>query len=148
MVVAISLVIGAVGGYFYGKNAASDEARKQWQAILDLAYPPPPNEVTTITGKIVSLEDYVFDLEADDPADYLPHPDGSPRKKIKIRVNSPASVEYLFVDYSKFDNNGNPAETKLDYSGLRVGDLVTVQADADVLKTKSANAVRVTVLKY
>lgn len=147
VVVVISLLVGAVAGYFYGRQVGLEIARKEVKSVLDLAYPPPPDEVKVVSGKLLEVGDSSLILEIDDFSDYLPHTDNSPRKKISLNVTAPAA-EISLVDYTKFDKSGNPATTKIDLSDLRVGDSVTVTANENIRKIRTVTAAKIELVKY
>mgnify|MGYP001576434955 CR=1 FL=1 len=148
ILIVIALVGGLAGGYYLGKQSSSESAKRDVRAILDLAFPPPPKEIKSVSGKIKNVQGSVIELEVDDPADYLPHADGSPRKKMTRRVTVGPATKLSAVDYSKFDKAGNPTVLNIAVTELRQGDAVTARADVNIRTTQSFTATKVELVRY
>lgn len=148
IVIAVSLVAGGVGGFLYGKGAAKGEAMKEVRAILDLAYPPPSENVKTASGVVREVGEGQMKITIDDPMDYLPHIDNSPRKKIDLAVKTTAATEYYLTDYTKFDENGNPKTMKIRLEDFKVGEKVALTADSSVTESGTVTAVKLEITRY
>ncbi|OGG40457.1 hypothetical protein A3A21_00495 [Candidatus Jorgensenbacteria bacterium RIFCSPLOWO2_01_FULL_45_25b] len=135
--VVVSLIVGlGVGGYF-GRAIGGREAREEYQALLDLAYPPPVAEIHRISGTVRAIVGATIQLDANDPEDYLPHLDNSPRKTVSKRANITATTEYVFVDYSKPQKNGDPSRAPFALSDLKAGDKIVVESDENIRAKES-----------
>lgn len=135
------LIVGAVWGYFAGDYAAREEVRP----VLDVAFPPPPKEITRLSGVIQGIEGDVLLLRASDPRDYLPHTDGSPRKEIVFRVKVAPETELVLRDYTKEGAGGGPLEFTVELSSLTPGHAALVESAGDIGNKESFIASRVQV---
>lgn len=136
-IVVVFLIFGfAVGGYF-GREVGVNKARVEYQALLDLAYPPPAMEIHQISGTVRAVVGGTIQLDANDLDDYLPHLDNSPRETVLKRANVTAVTEYVLVDYSKPQVNGDPARVPFQLSDLKPGDRIVVESDENIRAAKS-----------
>lgn len=134
---AIFLVVGFVIGGYFGREAGVKKARSEYQALLDLAYPPPASEIHRISGTVRDVVGGTIVLDANDPEDYLPHLDNSPRKTVVKRADVSALTEYTLVDYSKPQANGDPSRVSFTLSDLKEGDRIVVESDENIREKKS-----------
>lgn len=144
----VFLVAGlAVGGYF-GRQAGERAARAELQALLDLAYPPAPDTIYRLSGTVESVIGGTINLSVNDPDDYLPHVDGSPRKAERRQANVRGATAYALVDYSHPDELGNPTETSFALSDLKAGDTVVVESEENIRDEKVFEVVRVEQVRF
>ena len=136
-VAVVFLVIGIASGGYFGREAGVKKARNEYQALLDLAYPPPAGEIHRISGTVRAVVGGTIQLDANDPEDYLPHLDGSPRKMVAKNANVTAVTEYVLVDYSKPEANGDPSRVPFELSDLKDGDRIVVESDENLREQKS-----------
>lgn len=133
----IFLVAGLAGGAYLGRGAGLRAARSEYQALLDLAYPPPAAEIHRLSGAVRAVVGGTIQLEANDPEDYLPHLDNSPRKIALRRANVSGATEYVLVDYSKPQANGDPSRASFTLSDLKAGDKIVVESEENIREAKS-----------
>ncbi|MDP3725328.1 MAG: hypothetical protein Q8R20_02580 [Nanoarchaeota archaeon] len=136
-VAVVFFVAGLAGGAYFGREAGLKATRSEYQALLDLAYPPPAREIHRISGTVRAIVGGTIQLEANDPEDYLPHLDNSPRKMILKRANVTAVTEYVLVDYSQPEANGDPSRAPFTLSDLKPGDVVVVESDENIREATS-----------
>ncbi len=136
-VAVVFLIAGAALGGYFGREAGRNAARSEYKALLDLAYPPPAASIHRISGAVRTIAGGTIVLDVNDPEDYLPHVDNSPRKTLTKRANVTAATEYVLVDYSKPQANGDPSRVPFALSDLQIGDRVVVESDENIRETKS-----------
>ncbi|MDP2703748.1 MAG: hypothetical protein Q8P01_00755 [bacterium] len=151
LLIAVSvvfLVVGlAVGGYF-GRIAGHNAARAELQALLNLAYPPPPDVLYRLSGTVESVVGGTINLSVNDPDDYLPHVDGAPRQTERRQANVRGATKYALVDYSKPDELGNPTETSFKLADLKAGDTIVVESEENIRDKKVFEVIRVEQVKF
>lgn len=140
MAVAIALLAGLAVGYFIGNAQGNVAIERKFMPILNAVYPPPPNELFSLTGTVKGVYGAEFELEIDDPDDYLPHLDGSPRAKQTRTANTSATTAFVLIDFEKLDEEGNPSRTALTLADVKEGDIVTVQSNENIRDAGSFEA--------
>lgn len=151
LLIALSLVFlvaGLVAGGYFGRQAGERAAREELQALLDLAYPPAPDTIYRLSGTVDSVVGGTINLNVNDPDDYLPHVDGSPRKTERRRANVRGATKYVLVDYSKPDELGNPTEASFKLAELKAGDTVVVESEENIRDEKAFEVVRVEMVRF
>lgn len=133
----VFLVAGLAAGGYFGREAGLNKARSEYQALLDLAYPPPAEEIHRISGTVRAIVGGTIQIDANDPEDYLPHLDNSPRTIVLRRANVSAVTEYVLVDYSNPQENGDPSRASFMLSDLKPGDRIVVESDENIRNAKS-----------
>ena len=138
------------GGFYLGRvqgvATIRDEAEKLTN-IVETIYPPPPEEMHRMSGEVTERIGAEFTLEFDDPADYLPHLDGSPREKTTRRVMMNAETSVKLFDYTKLDQYGSPAISNADASAVQVGSVVRVETEANIRDEENFLATSVEVVR-
>lgn len=129
---AAALIAGLVAGYFIGNAQGTRASEARLTPLVNLAFPPPPDELYALTGTITEIYGAAIALEVDDPADYLPRPDGSPKtKQTRIARISSATI-ISAIDFGTLDRGGQPTRTPLAFADLQTGDFVTVTSNANI----------------
>lgn len=144
----ICVLILSLGLYLGNKNGrkiGNKETEDRLSPIVNSVFPKPADEITNLTGVIKEIYGAQISFEIADPADYLPHPDGTPQKK-QIRTAS-ISKSTQIVSIS-FDKQGNPKTTPLKISDLKIGDTITVRSDQNLREAKKFDASQIELLKY
>lgn len=153
IILGITALILALAAVFYlGKQNGAREAEKRTEQnlkpLLNLAFPEPASELYHISGVVKGIFGATINLEIDDPEDYLPHADGSPRNKILRFVSVGQETKIVLVDSTRLDANGEPRLSPLELSALKIGDSVTVWSKTDIRSTERVDATRIELLKY
>lgn len=143
-------VIGCVFGFLFGRLAGMAEQGAdilKLKPLIDLAYPQPPANMTSMTGTVQGIYGATIALEVDDPSDYLPHLDNTPRKKLTRSADTSSQTKYVLVDYHKLDFKGNPKITSFTLSDLKVGDVITVRSNQNLRSTEKFDATEVQLVR-
>ena len=141
--VVIALIVGiGLGGYF-GKNIGYEEARSEFGSLLDIAYPPPPAVAYRLSGDVGSVVGGTIGLNVDDPDDYLPHPDGSPRVTQLRQVGVRVGTELVLLDYLNPNESGSPMERVLELSEIQAGDRLIVESEENIRDEENFVATRI-----
>ena len=146
----LALGIGALSFYYgkqVGREAARDGAKQEVRKILDNAFPPPPEEIFSLSGEIKELVGGTIIFEINDPGDYLPHADGTPRDKQIRRASMRIGTEYSLVDYTKPLLSGDPTVSKISFSDLKIGNRITVKSGENIKTAERFVAVEVRRIK-
>ncbi len=146
------LVIGFIVGFYTGRQngQAIGEAagQSQYRALVDLAYPAPAQEIHEISGAVKSIDANSVVIVARDPNDYLPHTDGSPFRQVTLTANMTASTTVTSVDYSTLDKNGNPKTSIISLNDLKIGQIITVDSNANIRDVSSFDATVIRVVNH
>ncbi len=149
---AVALILGLGIGFFAGnmkgKSDGATLAEQKFAPIVEFVFPKPPAELTALSGTVKGLYGASIALEVQDPDDYLPHPDRSPRRTEVRTANVTPSTTYMLVNFRRLDRQGNPARTTLAFNDLKEGDAVTVKSMANIKDTQSFEATAVEVVRY
>ena len=135
----IALGAGALAfsyGKQVGREAAREGAKDEVRKILDNAFPPPPEQIFTLSGEIKELVGGTIVFEINDPSDYLPHADGTPRNKQIRRADMRSGTAYFLVDYTKPTPSGDPSVSSISFSDLKIGNRITVKSAENVKTTE------------
>lgn len=145
---AIALIAGLAVGYFAGSAQGGAATEKKLMPLIDAAFPPPPSEFFSLTGAVTSIYGAELGLEIDDPDDYLPHLDGSPRAKEMRTAQVSASTAYTLINYARLDQSGNPVRTSFSFGNLKVGEIITVRSAENIRDAASFEATAVERVVY
>ncbi len=131
----LTAVILFGGGFYLGRvqgvATVRDEAEKLTN-IVETIYPPPPEEMHRMSGEVTERIGAEFTLEFDDPADYLPHLDGSPRERTTRRAVMNAETDVRIFDYTVLDQYGSPSMSAGSADDVTVGAVVRVDTEANI----------------
>ncbi|TSA46101.1 hypothetical protein D4R51_00700 [bacterium] len=122
----VFLIIGILIGFVGGKQAGRVDAEKQLLPIVNLAFPKPSDDMRSMTGTVMGIFGATINLQIDDPADYLPHLDGSPRAVQTRFANVTPDTKYVFVI------NGKIKSTPSSVSDVKKGDIITVRSNDNI----------------
>ena len=142
------VVIFFVGGFFLGKNNGQKIGEDRYRSIVETIYPKPSGTTQTLSGTVKQIYGATIEIEIDDPADYLPHTDGTPRARQIRFANTTPNTKYSLQDWTKFNANGMPTQGEIFFSNIKVGDKVTVESTENIFSTKEFDVTKVTVVKY
>jgi len=135
-----ALIVGLVAGYFVGDARGGAMVEEKYAPLIDLAYPPVPSVLHSLTGTVQQLYGASFALTIPDPNDYLPHLDGSARRTGLRMVNVSANTAFREIDQSALIRGGEPITTSFLFGGLRTGDTVTVQSAENIRDARTIEA--------
>ena len=148
----VLVVVFGIGGFFIGQGRGMAEGTVQGEAkyknVVEAIYPKPPQELHTLIGTVTAIYGAGLQLEVNDPTDYLPHTDGTPRAKQARTANTTPDTKYVLVDYSQLDKNGNPKTSSLSFSDIKAGMTVTVESADNILTAQSFTVTKVTLVNY
>ncbi len=149
----VALVVAfGIAGYFVGEGRGMAEGTLQGEAkyknVVEAIYPKPPKELHSIIGTVTAIYGATLQLEANNPTDYLPHTDGSPRVKETLMANTTPATKYVLVDYSSIDTRGNPKTRSLAFSAIKTGATITVETAANIMTAQRFDVTKVTLVKY
>lgn len=151
----ILLVAGAllifVGGYVFGNangvRTGGEAVRESTQTLLDISYPPPPDETFALVGVVRNVSGARMMLEVADFSDYLPHTDGTPQAT-EIRFASITGNSRIYrVDESTVDEYGNPVSRDIEFSEIGEGNTVLVRAEENIRDKKEFDVVEMELLQ-
>lgn len=143
ILLALGLAVGFAAGFYQGARQGAATAENRLASVLDLAFPKPPTEMFALTGAVKRIYGATIELEIDNPDDYLPHPDQSPRAKETRRANVIAATSYATIDFSKLDAEGNPSRAAFTLADLKEGDIVTVRSAQNIKDVQTFDVVAV-----
>ncbi len=135
-------------GFFAGKKLGQEETREEFSAILNMAYPAPPQNLTTAGGTITDIYGNRVTIDMIDPEDYLPHPDGSPHKKIERELKIDNKTQITKLNYSDPQPDGTPTKTKLGIKDLRKNQEITVYTKENLRTNKKVTATEIKLFEY
>lgn len=148
LLVVFLVVAGVALGFYFGQNRGEQIVEEELGAILDRAYPPPPEVMHWLNGVIKGVYGARIDIEVVDPDDYLPHPDGSPHEKqLRLAVVS-SKTDIILVDYGNPQLDGRPANIPLTLSDLSTENKVRVHSEENIRDAKKFDVTRVEVVRY
>lgn len=139
-VIALSLYIGE-------KRGAS-RTESKLKPILNLAYPPPPKEMKSLSGNVLGVSEGIINFETIDFNDYLPHADNTPQKKLGRSASVGKGTKLSLIDYTKLDSKGNPKISAIQFSDIKAGDNIAVMSNENIRDTQKFDATEVRVIKY
>ncbi len=143
-VIVVAIVVFAIGfwvgngfGLRAGTAAGAQTAAAQYQSLLNLAFPAPAAVLTRARAQITGIRGSVLTVSMADPNDYLPNTSGAPSAQVTKTVTVGPNTQILRLNYSQMSSAGLPAQTPLQVSDLKTGDIVVVTTDANI---RSSNA--------
>lgn len=131
-----------------GTVEGAQAAEAKYKPIVNVAFPAPPTVMNKISGTVESVDQNAITLMVNDPNDYLPHLDGSPRATVTKKAIVTPNTTYLLVDYAKLDKNGAATLTNISLSDIKPGDTVTVTSDQNIRTDQTFGVNSVQVSKY
>lgn len=150
IIAAVAICVLAFAGGFYfgnkkGEKEGEEKIKSELAPIVELAFPKPAEKITNLAGVVKEIYGATVYLEVADPNDYLPHIDGSPRKKQIRLVSVSKATEIVSV---ALDKNGNVKSAPLKFSDLKKGDKVAVRSSQNIKDAEKFDAKKIELLKY
>ena len=96
-----------------------------------------PTEVRLVSGTVLAVSGATIQLDILDPADYLPHPDGSPRNRVVRFAVVTKNTKFMRI------HERTGVTSPLKFSELAPGDLVTVRSEGNILSATEFEAAEV-----
>ncbi len=137
----VFVIIGLVAGYFIGQQTGQSAAEKKFSPLVELAFPKPADEMQSLTGTVKAVVGATITLEINDPADYLPHLDNSPRTTQIRYASITPDTKYVAV------SNGSVVNKPFSLSNIKTGDTITVRSNANIKDTQRFDASEVDLVK-
>lgn len=145
---ATAFIVGLAAGYWAGNTTGMRAGEARLKPVVDLAFPPPPDEMYALTGVVKSIYGTSITLEIDDPDDYLPHADGSPRRKQTRTVSVSSATTFSDVNFRSLDREGNPVRTSFAFTDLQPGNTISVRSASNIRRAESFDAISVERFSY
>lgn len=147
LVFVLILLVGGALGFFIGRSMGNNEVAKL-QPLVNLAYPKPPEDIRSMTGTVQGIYGATIMLQLDDPNDYLPHVDGSPRQKLSVSANTSSQTKFVSIDYQKLDSRGNPTVADISLSDLKSQNVVTVRSNQNIRNASQFDVSEVQLVRF
>jgi hypothetical protein len=145
ILVLISLLVGFGIGVFYGKNLADKSYRGKiiekekeiewWKSQLEMFYPPLPEEIYSISGKIKKIEGNSIWIESQIRVSQFPLPGGKEFETKEIKVNVSPETKIVKVEIPEIPPPPPEEpfkEIPLKIEDLKVGDQITVTSKENI----------------
>jgi hypothetical protein len=152
----VFLLIGFGVGNFYGKMAAEKawqgklaEKEKEiewWKSQLETFYPPLPEEIYSISGKITKIEGNSIWIESQIRVSRLPLPGGKEFETKEIKVNVLPETKIVKVEMAEIPPPPPEEpfkEIPLKFEDLKVGDQITVTSKENIKGKTEISADRI-----
>lgn len=137
----VGLVVGFFVGQWQGKNQGVAETTQELKPVLDVAFPEPPPYIGSLSGPIQGVSGATIAFQINDPSDYLPHLDGSPRKtQTRFATVTPATK------LTSIDAKTGSAKT-ITLQDLKVGDAITAVSDQNIRNLDKFDATEIRIVK-
>ncbi len=140
-VIAIIVLVVAGGYYLYTTMQAQKAELSQQNEILKY-YPKPPDVINNSGGTVTGVFGALVNVEANDPADYLPHTDGTPVKKLTTGLNVTKNTKIAIVTLA---TGGTTKDGKL--SDIKAGDEVRYWTDSNIRTTQVVDASLIQIIR-
>jgi ABC-type cobalt transport system substrate-binding protein len=147
IVALLALILGGVIGYFIGQANGNQAAANKYLPIINVAFPAPSGTLYNLMGTVQSVYGATIALTVQDPSDYLPHVDGSPRVTQNRNANTSPSTQYFSIDNTHLDKSGNPTITPITLADIKPGDTVMVKSSENIFSAGSFDATEVDLIK-
>lgn len=141
----VIIIVVAFGlGFSVGRQQGISQSEKELIPLVDLAYPGPPDKIYSFRGIVQGIYGADIKLEINDPDDYLPHLDGSPRRKEIRTARTSFATEFIMTELDQFSD---PIITSISLADIKVGDKIRVGSDQNIKDLQKFDAARITVTK-
>jgi hypothetical protein len=148
VVIVVVAVVCCYVGFLIGTKQGKMQAQQEWEPIVNVAFPKPPEQLFYLNGTVVDVVGATISLEINDPDDYLPHTDGSPVATEVRYANLTGQTKVLAYDMNRVDANGNPLSTQIRSSDLKAGDSIMVKSDANIRDAEQFDVTEVALIRY
>ncbi|MFA6407621.1 MAG: hypothetical protein WCV80_02875 [Candidatus Paceibacterota bacterium] len=149
-IVALCVVLIGIGFYIgdrKGTKQGVTVAEEKLLPIVEKIYPKPAEIIKRASVSITKILGATLTVEMNDPEDYIPHTDGTPKKKISRYVTVTGSTKIIQVNPAKRDAQGKPQTTVIKLSDLKVGDIVLVSTEENIRTTQLFDATQIELVK-
>ncbi len=149
---ALLAIVIFIIGFFAGKNsgmqAGTQAAESKYKPLVNIAFPEPPAVMNKVSGIVENVSGNIITFKVNDPNDYLPHLDGSPRATVEKQALVSSATSFSLINYAKLDKNGSATLTALTLGDIKTGNTVTVASDRNIRTSQSFPASSVQVSNY
>ena len=146
-IAVLILIVGGVIGYFIGQTNGSQVAADKYLPIINAAFPAPSGPIYTLQGTVQNVYGATIAITVNDPSDYLPHLDGSPRATQTRQANTTPNTVYFELNSTKLDSQGNPIKTSISLSDIKPGDAVMVKSTQNIFSATTFDVTEVDLIK-
>jgi len=140
--------VGNQVGKQKGITEGSQKAESQYKPLLNVAFPEPPAVMNKVSGVVEKVEGNIITIKINDPKDYLPHLDGSPRATVEKQAIVSPSTSYTLIDYTKLDKNGAATVSKITLNDVKPGNAITVASNENIRTNQKFQVNSVQISKY
>ena len=141
------LIVGGVIGYFIGQMNGNQAATNKYLPIISAAFPAPSGTLYNLTGTVKGVYGATITLTVQDPSDYLPHMDGSPRATQTRTAQTSPNTKFFAIDNSKLNADGSPTKTPITSGDIQTGDTVAVQSSQNIFSATTFDVTEVDLIK-
>ena len=147
VIVLVVFGLGFYTGQTNGKKQGAVQAENKYKALIDIAFPPPPAEMTSLSGVVSGVYGATINVEITDPNDYLPHVDGTSQKKQVRYASITSATKIISINHAKLDAQGNPEIKTIRLSDIKIGDTITVRSDQNIKNAQKFDVSQVELIK-
>jgi len=146
-VIVVCLILIGIG--FYAGNRKGSEqgataAEEKYKPLIERSYPKPPEVLNSIKGVVKKIAGGTIQMEVNDPEDYLPHADNSPRKTLTRFATVLPSTTLVTIDYS---SGANAKTSPLALSSLKEGMTIFATTQANIRTSATFDATKIELVK-
>jgi len=146
-VIVVCLVLIGIGFYIGNQKGSEQGAtaiEEKYKPLLERSYPKPPEVLNSIKGVVKKIAGGTIQMEVNDPEDYLPHADNSPRKTLTRFATVLPSTALVTIDYT----SGTDVKTSpLTLSALKGGMTIFVSTEANIRTSATFDATKIELVK-
>ncbi len=142
-IVAVLIIVSSAIFYQSGKKAGQEESIKQsaeqiasLQQNLEAFFPPLPESLNNVLGKITKIESGAFYFEASYKVKRFPQTDGSEKQILTKKVKISPTTEIVKSDFEAPITEEMPGvpEIKLSLNNLQIGQQVYISTKENILE--------------
>ncbi|OGY58081.1 MAG: hypothetical protein A3E61_00135 [Candidatus Colwellbacteria bacterium RIFCSPHIGHO2_12_FULL_43_12] len=150
----VLVVVAAAGGYFYGYmvgQKSSETEIANLKSSLATYFPPPPEEVFSLSGTVKDIGKDFIEIEIISFVQFPPQPGATTPTEVRtVRVGPETQItEFTFERTAPPVPTGGSVlpqevpEKKIEFSDLKVGDQVKVEAAQNIKSETEFTATKV-----
>lgn len=129
------------------KRGGVDQTQAERDREVILAGYSAPEDVRLISGTVLGVAGGTVQLKGFDPADYLPHEDGTPRKEKTWFVTVTKDTKIIFFDPVNLKSDGSPTTRPAKIADIQNGMELSVITASNALTGIEVDAEEVRVLR-
>jgi hypothetical protein len=150
ILLAAGIIVGLLAGFliFGLKTAQKQEEVKKLQNAVDIIVPKPQDDIRTIVGTITKINGTHIVTETNDPADYLPHTDGTAQRTMVRVAQITETTEITLISPTEVNKNGNIKKETIKISDLKIGDRITITAAVNIRTTEMFDALLIEKVQF